>query len=255
MAVHAANHVRAVLGELRYQPTAKRVRAMLGGETVADTTRALLVWEPQRVVPQYAVPEDDVLAELLLTQVAAFGVHSTDGEVLTVRATGGDRLGAGFRPADPDLAGHIVLDFAAFDEWFEEEERIISHPRDPFTRIDVRRSTRHVRIERDGRVLAESTRPRLLFETHLPARFYLPREDVHTELLRPSDTVTTCAYKGEAAYWSLDLDGHTVQDIAWSYPQPLTDAVEVRDLLCFFDERVDVIVDGVPWERPQTPWS
>lgn len=192
---------------------------------------------------------------LVLTPEADFGVHSCDGEVLTVRGAGSDRPGAGFRLADPDLAGYVVLDFHAFDGWLEEEERIVSHPRDPFTRIDVRRSARHVRIERDGRVLAESTRSRLLFETHLLVRFYLPREDVHTDLLRPSDTVTACAYKGEASYWSLHVDGHTVRDIAWSYPQPLTDAVEVRDMLCFFDERVDVVVDDVPRERPETPWS
>ncbi|MGH4013133.1 MAG: DUF427 domain-containing protein [Pseudonocardiaceae bacterium] len=112
-----------------------------------------------------------------------------------------------------------------------------------------------MRIERDGRVLADSIRPRLLFETHLPVRLYLPREDVRTDLLRPSNTVTACAYKGEASYWSLDLDGRMVEDIAWSYQQPLSDATEIVDLLCFFDERVDVFVDGAPSERPQTPWS
>lgn len=285
MAVQISRHLFAALEELRYEPTAKRVRALLGAETVVDTTRAVLVWEPQRVVPQYAVPEQDVLAELVagrpgdgateggpvrlgsggplvLTPEAGFGVHSSDGEVLTVRVAGSEvrvagseRPGAGFRPADPGLAGYIVLDFAAFDEWREEDERIVSHPRDPFARIDVRRSTRQVRVERDGHVLAESTRSRLLFETHLPVRFYLPREDVRTELLKPSDTVTTCAYKGEAAYWSLQLDGQTVPDIAWSYPQPLADSAEIRDLVCFFDERVDVVVDGVPRERPQSPWS
>ncbi len=278
MAVHVSSYHFATLGELRYQPTAKRVRALLGEETAVDTTRALLVWEPQRIVPQYAVPEADVLAELVSGQVgdgatqggpvrlsadgplvltpdAGFGVHSGDGEVLTIRGKGGDRPGAGFRPADPELAGYVVLDFHAFDGWLEEEERIVSHPRDPFARIDVRRSARSVRIERDGRVLAESTRSRLLFETHLPVRFYLPREDVHTDLLRPSDTVTACAYKGVASYWSLQMDGLTVRDIAWSYPQPLTDAVDVRDMLCFFDERVDVVVDGVLRERPETPWS
>ena len=278
MAVQVSRHFFAVLEELRYEPTAKRVRALLGGRTVVDTTRAVLVWEPQRVVPQYAVPEQDVLAELVagrpgdgateggpvrlgsggplvLTPEAGFGVHSSDGEVLTVRTAGNERPGAGFRSADPGLAGYVVLDFAAFDEWLEEDEPVVSHPRDPFSRIDVRRSTRQVRVERDGHVLAESTRPRLLFETQLPVRFYLPREDVRTELLKPSDTITTCAYKGAASYWSLHLDGQTVPDIAWIYLQPLPDAAEIRDLMCFFDERVDVIVDGVPRERPQSPWS
>lgn len=278
MAVHVSGHHFAALGELRYEPTAKRVRALLGTEPVVDTVRALLVWEPQRVVPHYAVPERDVLAELVagppedgategsavrlsdggplvLTPEAGFGVHSSEGEVLTVRVGADERPGAAFRPADPDLTGYVVLDFAAFDEWLEEDERVVSHPRDPFARIDVRRSGRHVRVEHDGHVLAESTRARLLFETHLPTRFYLPPEDVHTELLRPSDTVTACAYKGTAAYWSLHLGGRTVPDIAWSYPQPLSDAAEVRDMLCFFDERVDIVVDGERRERPRTPWS
>lgn len=120
-----------------------------------------------------------------------------------------------FGPADPDLAGYVLLDFTAFDSWFEEEP-IISHPRDPFTRIDVRRSARHVRIELDGFGLAESRRPSLLFETYLPVRFYLPRDDVGMTLLRPSNTITTCAYKGAASYWSLKLPERTVDDVAWS---------------------------------------
>ncbi len=278
MAVRVAGQLLAGLGELRYEPTAKRVRAVLGDELVVDSTRAVLVWEPQRVVPQYAVPVEDVLVELLpgqpidgaasgelvrlgtdgpfvLTPAVPFGVHSSDGGVLTVRAAGVERAGAAFRLADPDLAGHVVLDFGAFDGWFEEEEAILAHPRDPFTRIDVRRSARHVRIEHDGRILAESSRPRLLFETHLPVRFYLPPEDVRTDLLLPSRTVTACAYKGEASYWSVPSDGGTIEDIAWSYQHPLSDAVEVAGMLCFFDERVDVVVDGERRDRPQSPWS
>ena len=278
MAVRVAGQLLAGLAELRYEPTAKRVRAVLGDEPVVDSTRAVLVWEPQRVVPQYAVPVEDVLAELLpgqpvdgaasaelvrlgtdgpfvLTPAVPFGVHSSDGEVLTVRAAGGERAGAAFRLADPDLAGYVVLDFGAFDGWFEEEEPILAHPRDPFSRIDVRRSARHVRIEHDRRVLAESSRPRLLFETHLPVRFYLPPEDVRTELLLPSQTVTACAYKGQASYWSLRCDGETMEDIGWSYQHPLPEAVEIAGMLCFFDERVDVVVDGKLRERPLSPWS
>lgn len=278
MAVRVAGQLLASLGELRYEPTAKRVRAVLGDVPVVDSTRAVLVWEPQRIVPQYAVPVEDVLAELLpgqpgdgaasdapvrlgtdgpfvLTPAVAFSVHSSNGDVLSVRAADGERAGAAFRLADPDLAGHVVLDFAAFDRWFEEEEPVLAHPRDPFTRIDVRRSARHVRIEHDGRVLAESSAPRLLFETHLPVRFYLPPEDVRTDLLRPSRTVTACAYKGEASYWSLPSDGSTTEDIAWSYQRPLPDAVEITGMLCFFDERVDVMVDGELRERPLSPWS
>src|SRR5215216_4870377 len=111
---------------------------------------------------------------------------------------------AAFRLADPALAGHVLVDFGAFDAWYEEDERNLAHPRDPFHRIDIVHSSRHVRVERDGRVLAESSTPYLLFEPPLPVRYYLPREDVRTDLLRPSEKRTSCAYKGEASYWALD---------------------------------------------------
>ena len=143
-----------------------------------------------------------------------------------------------------------MLDFFSFDEWFEEDERIVGHPRDPFKRIDVRSSSRHVRIELDGQVLAESFRPMLLFETGLPTRYYLPREDVRMDLLRPTSTRTWCAYKGEATYWSLDLGDRTLEDLVWTYEAPLSDAGAVIDRVAFFNERVDIVVDGVRGDRP-----
>ena len=164
----------------------------LGAETVIDSTRAILVWEPRRVVPSYAVPAEDIRAALapapatngdvagVLHPGIPFGVHTAAGEPVSI----GDRVGAGFRLADEDLAGYVVLDFDAFDDWFEEDEPIVGHPRDPFHRVDVRRTSRPVRIEVDGDVVAETTRARLLFETSLPLRFYLPREDVRVRLPR-----------------------------------------------------------------------
>jgi uncharacterized protein (DUF427 family) len=263
------------LSELRFIPTAKHLRATIAGTTVVDSHRAVLLWEPQRVVPQYAVPVDDVAADLVpgrpgdgdtrggpvlmgersievLTPEAGFGHHTAQGEVLTVRTADDERIGAAFRLADPDLADHVVLDWDAFDEWFEEAQRVIGHPHDPLARIDVLRSDRHVRVERDGTVLAESSRPSLLFETGLPVRFYLPAEDVRFDLLRPSATRTICAYKGIASYWAVP---DTATDVAWTYPDPLPDAVPVADMVCFFDERVDIVVDGRRGERPLTPWS
>ncbi len=265
------------LGELRWEPTEKRVRASLGGEVVADTTEARLVWEPRRVVPTYAVPVTSLSADLVPTarsdEVALdevglslpavsdrpvldpsipFAVHTTEGDAVEVRSTAAGAA-AGFRPADPDLAGHVVLDFDAF-AWLEEDEPVVSHPRDPFHRIDVLDSSRHVVIERDGVVLAESTSPRLLFETSLPTRYYLARDDIRIPL-EPSGTRTYCAYKGEAGYWSPILGGRTVPDLAWSYEQPLHDASRVDGRICFFDEKVDLTVDGERRERPVTPWT
>ena len=266
-------------GELRYEPTAKRIRAVLGGDTVVDSTRAVLVWEPRRIVPSYAVPPEDVRGELVPAGAAAagpdgeagvrlpdvtalrvldprvpFAVHSTEGEVTDLRAGGQHRPGAGFRPADPDLAALVILDFGAFDAWYEEDELNVGHPRDPFHRIDVLPSSRPVRLELDGQVLAVSSQPTLLFEAMLPTRYYLPRADVTAELI-PSETRTWCAYKGQASYFSASAGGRLVPDIAWTYTEPRHDAAQVRDLIAFFDERIDVVLDGERRARPVTPWS
>jgi uncharacterized protein (DUF427 family) len=190
----------------------------------------------------------------VLTPADPFSAHTAEGRVVDVRALGLNRPGAGFRLANPALAGYVVLDFRAFDAWLEEDEPNVAHPRDPFHRIDVLASSRHVRLELDGQVLAESSRPMLLFETMLPVRYYLLREDIRAEL-SPSDTRTYCAYKGQASYWSATVGDRVVPDIAWAYQQPLHDAAQVAGLTAFFDERVDVVLDGERRERPITPWS
>lgn len=255
------------LNELRYEPTDKRVRATFGEQPVVDTVRALVVWEPRRVVPSYAVPAADVRGDLAPSGAAdgqdssdapvlhpgfPFALHTAEGEPVTIDAAGDARDGVGFRLADPDLEGYVILDFDGFDAWFEEDEPIVGHPRNPFHRIDILRSSRAIRLELDGRPLAETSRPHLLFETGLPVRYYLPQEDVLAEL-RPSDTITHCAYKGRASYWSLASGGG--EDLVWTYTEPLREAAEITGLLAFFNERVDVIVDGERHERPVTPWS
>jgi uncharacterized protein (DUF427 family) len=252
--------------ELRYEPTEKHVRAMLGDRTVADSHAARLVWEPRRVLPSYAFPGGDVHAQLspssapppegdpdapLLHGGHPFGLHSTPGEVLDVRVDGETREGAAFKPSDPDLAGYVVLDFHAFDRWLEEDDPVLAHPRDPFHRVDVLHSSRHVRIELDGELLAESTQPIIVFETGLPARYYLPREDVRPDL-QPIEKRTLCAYKGEASYFSLEAGGAPRTDLLWSYEHPLDGVTPVADRVSFFNEKVDIIVDGQRHERPQS---
>ena len=277
MGVRVRDLLMRELDTLRYEPIDKRIRATLGDETVIDSTRAMLVWEPKRVIPTYAVPVEDVAGEILSVPGTAtgepdghgvppmgapqlagrvvfdpsvpFAVRTTEGEPLAIR--GAAREAAAFRADDPALAGYVIVDFDAFDAWYEEDERNVGHPRDPFHRIDIVHSSRHVRVERDGVLLAESTRPRLLFEPPLPVRYYLPPQDVRGDLLRPSPTRTFCAYKGEASYLSLEGEA----DVAWSYPAPLREAAEVTDHVAFFNERVDVVVDGTRLERPVTPWS
>lgn len=276
MAVRLLDLVMGAVGELRTHPVSKWVRAMTPAGTVVDSRAAVLVWEPRRVVPSYAVPVADVSAELVpwtggagqeqAVRVAAggppvldprtpFTVHTTPGTALTVRTADGDLDGAVFAPDDPDLAGYVVLDWDAFPQWYEEDEPVVGHPHDPFDRIDCLRSTRHVVVALEGVVLAETRRPTLLFETPLPTRYYLPGEDVRRELLTRSGTRTVCAYKGTASYWSLLLHDRVVPDAVWSYERPLHDAAPVAGLLCFFTERFDVTVDGVAVPRPVTPWS
>lgn len=251
------------LKSLRYEPTEKRLRIYLNDALVADTVNGLLVWEPRRLVPTYALPQTDFAARLesagrvddvsglpVLVPTNPFATHSCTGEVFDVVVEGRRCPSAAFQPDDPDLAGYLTIDFSAFD-WREEDEPVVSHPHDPFKRIDILASTRHVRIESDGRVLAESSRPLLLFETGLPTRFYLPPADLIADL-QSSDTVSDCAYKGRASYFS--APGGPA-DIAWTYRDPLREAEPVRDHVAFFNERLDITVDGQRRERPVTPFS
>jgi uncharacterized protein (DUF427 family) len=246
---------------LRHEPTEMRVRVSDGDLQVADTTRAVLVWEPRRIVPSYAVPLADLRAELaagtlpsipaperILDPGIPFAAHSCDGE--TVDLVIGDTrfAGAGFRPEDKDLAEYVVLDFAAFDAWFGEDERLMAHPRDPYHRVDVRQSSRTVRLELDGEVIAESNRPVLVFETSLPTRFYLPREDIVAELT-PTERRTACAYKGQASYFT--VAGYT--DLAWTYLEPLDGATGLTGRIAFLDDKLDVFVDGRHRDQPHSP--
>ena len=139
--------------------------------------------------------------------------------------------------------------------WFEEAMEVHVHARDPRKRVDVLPSDRHIRVELDGELLAESHSPHALFETNLPTRWYLPREDVRFELLEPSITVTRCPYKGSAVYWSAHIGDTLHRDLAWSYPEPIIECPRIAGLVCFFNERVDLVVDGERLERPDTEWS
>jgi len=255
MSSRVSDEVVRRLDQLRHEPTEKRIRATFGEEPVVDSTRAMLVWEPRRIVPSYAVPVDDVAGDFLPSAARpASAAHSADGEPLDLRVGEETREGVGFRLADPDLDRYVVLDFGAFDKWFEEDEENVGHPRDPFKRIDILHSSRHVQVELDGELLADTTRPRLLFETSLPMRVYMPREDVRVGL-RPSSKRTYCAYKGQASYWSLDAAGTERKDLVWSYEDPLREAAEITGLVAFFNEKVDIVVDGERSERPHTQWS
>jgi uncharacterized protein (DUF427 family) len=237
------------LDELRYEPTPKRVRGQVDGQTVVDSKRAWLVWEPGRTVPGWCFPREDVRMALLEPVEPRPDERTAPvGEVWHVGSA--ERAAWSFA-GDAQLGDRIQISFYRLDRWLEEEDEVVGHPRDPFVRVDARRSSCRVRVELDGECLADSTRPLLVFETGLPVRYYLPREDVRTDLLTPSATRSVCAYKGHSRFFSAE----GAEDIAWTYPDPLPDHSEIRDAIAFFNEDVDIVVDGERLERPHTKWS
>ena len=204
------------------EPLGRRVRAIRQGETVIDSDAVMLVHESGRL-PRYAIPAQDVCV--------ASEPH-------------------------PDVAGHVTVAWGAVDAWFEEDERMLVHPKDPYPRIESFATSRLVEVRLDGATIARSTRVTALYETGLPIRYYFPRADVAMPMLAPSETVTQCAYKGTAVHWSASLPSGVVPDVAWSYDDEARGEGEaVRWRIAFYNERVDLFVDGAKLERPQTNWS
>ena len=243
-------------GDLRVEPATRRVRPMLGGRAVADAFAPLLVWEHPGY-PTYYFPRDTVRAELRPTgvshAVASVGEGLRHDVVINGRTAAGAALT--FPEAPEAVRDAVRFEWDAMDQWLEEDEAVFTHAHDPYKRIDVLASSRHVRIELDGVVVAETRRPHILFETSLPPRYYMPLTDVRLELFVPSDHHTRCAYKGEAAYWSVDTGTNVHTNIAWTYRTPLPEALKVTGLVCFYNERVDLTLDGVLQERPRTTFS
>lgn len=241
-------------GRVRVERSAKRVRTYLGGRVVADTTRALLVWEVP-YYPTYYFPLEDVEESALKrTDTTKHSPSRGDGVVYTVTSGVAEAPEAALAyPESPleDIRGHVRFDWEAMDAWFEEDEQVYVHPRDPYTRVDILPSSRHVRVEVDGVTVADSRAARILFETGLPARYYLPKTDVRLDLLEHTDTVTHCPYKGSAEYWS--VNGH--EDLAWSYRTPLPESERVAGLVAFYNEKLDIYVDGELEERPKTKFG
>jgi uncharacterized protein (DUF427 family) len=242
------HNLRLGPARMEMEPSARWVRVQFGGATIADSTQTILVRET-RNPPRYYFPRDDVVMEALAP--SGTGTSSPllgQGQTLTVRAGGREAVDAAWSYDEPppewaELAGRICFEFRAMDAWYEEEEQIYSHPRDPYHRVDVLPSSRHVEVIANGVVVADTRRPRLLFETGIRTRYYIPREDVRLDLLVPTDTVSRCPYKGQARYWRL-VNGN--QDIAWCYEDPLEECPKIKGLIAFWDERVDAVrVDGV----------
>jgi uncharacterized protein (DUF427 family) len=259
-ATEAATGETIRTGRVRTEPNHRRVRVFFGGEVVADSSRTLYLFETAHL-PVYYFPRDDVRFDLLEpTSHRTHCPYKGDASYYTV-AAGGQRyenaVWAYPDPIDavPELRGYVAFYWEQADAWFEEDDEVFKHARDPYHRVDVLNSSRHVQVLVDGVVVAESRRPRLLFETGLPVRYYLPKLDVRLDLLEPSPRRTRCPYKGEAVYWSVRAGGDRHEDIVWGYPAPVPEAPKIENLLAFFNEKVDIVVDGVPQERPVTHWS
>lgn len=243
-------------GRVKVETGLKRVRVYLRGQVVADTSRPLLVWEIP-YYPTYYVPLTDVRADLEPNGVTEHSPSRGDATGYDIVVDGARADGAALRYLDSpltELTDAVRLDFEAFD-WFEEDEPIYVHPRDPYSRVDILGSSRHVRVEIDGVTVADSTSPRILFETGLPPRYYLPLTDVRMDLLTPSTTQTGCPYKGTADYWNVRVGDNEHRDVVWIYRTPLPESQKVAGLACFYNEKVDISLDGVRQDRPHTPFG
>ncbi|MGC5020758.1 DUF427 domain-containing protein [Micromonospora sp. DT47] len=252
------DHPKAIAPVDHIEPVPRRIRAFVAGEQVLDTTRARYVWE-WSFYPQYYIPIADVDRDLLIddqrTEQTRRGTARVHG--LLVGETSRDSCARWYGDdALPGLADTIRFDWAALDGWFEEDEEVFVHPRNPYARVDALRSTRSVRVELDGAVLAESTSPVLVFETGLPTRYYLNRTDVNFRHLVPSATTTACPYKGRTSdYWSVRVGGTVHPDLAWSYDFPTGALLPIAGPVAFYNEKVDLIVDGERLSRPRTHFS
>jgi uncharacterized protein (DUF427 family) len=225
---------------LYFQPYERRIRAVLDGETVIDTTRGMLLYE-SNIAPVLYVPEGDVRQDLIeRTDHSTHCPYKGDASYWSV----GGVENAIWGYEDPIesaswLKGYVAAYWDKFDAWFEEDEEVLGHLRDPYHRIDIRRTSARVTVRAGGEVVAESERPLLLFETGLPVRAYLPLEDVRQDLLVEGDKTTVCPYKGVASYWSVNGIG----DAAWSYMEPIPEAGSIEGLVSFLGEGVEVEID------------
>jgi uncharacterized protein (DUF427 family) len=241
----------------RIEPAPRRVRGYFNGELVFDTTSAQYVWEVP-YYPQYYIPLADVRTELLADENHAQKVQFGPSRLYSLTAAGRTAKSA-VRVFDADgggpVAGSVRFDWGSID-WFEEDEPIVGHPRNPYARVDALRSHRHVRVELDGVVLADTRSPVLLFETGLPTRYYIDRTDIAFEHLEPSATQTLCPYKGVTShYWSVRVGDTVFPDLAWAYDYPLQQVTPIARLVAFYNEKLDIIVDGKSLPRPRTQFS
>jgi uncharacterized protein (DUF427 family) len=249
-------------GDFTFEPSERHVRGVIGGIDLVDSYAPTLVWEPAQAVPGYVFPRTDIRADLLTAAAAApsHGRHPRVRQWYDVEVNGVVYPALVFQYEVTGLEDYLAVDWFRREEpgvehWYEEDEEIFRHPRDPYKRVDPIRSSRHVKVYVDGLKIADTHRPVLLFETRLPIRYYIPADDVDLTLLEETDLATTCPYKGNARYWSVKAGENVRTNIVWSYPSPIAAAAPIKDHLAFYNEVVDIVVDGVALARPESEFS
>ena len=249
------DYPQAITATDHVEPAPRRVRGYLNGVVVFDTVEALYVWEWPNY-PQYYIPIKDVNAEVLVDENRAEHLRRGSARRHGLRVGALSRPGVAHvygKPSLDGLEGTVRFDWSALDAWFEEDERVFVHPRNPYTRVDALRSTRDVRVELDGVTLAASAASVMVFETGLPTRYYFDRTAVNFEHLRATDTVTECPYKGKTSgYWSVVIGDTVHADLAWAYDFPTREVLPIAGLVAFYNEKVNIILDGERLERPHT---
>lgn len=224
----------ATQSAITLEPSPRWVRGFLHARSIVDSKRVLVAYGVRRT-PTYFFPIQDVRVQLEPSRQA-------DGRQF-FNVDGVEDIA--FKLLDePQLADYVAFDWPKAEAWYEEDEEVFVHPRDPHHRVDVLNSSRNIKVVIGGQVVAESNRPRLLFETGVRTRYYLPKMDVRMDLLEPTNTHSACPYKGNAVYWSARIGDQVYPDIVWSYPFPTPECPKIQNLLSFYDEKVDLYIDG-----------
>jgi uncharacterized protein (DUF427 family) len=233
------------MSPIRVEKSPRWVRGLVGGQTLVDSKNVIVVYGERRL-PLYYFPRTDVRTDLLTESSNDNGVQrfSLQGveDIAWAHASDADEFAS--------LRDYLGFEWKKVESWYEEDDEVFVHPRDPYHRVDVLNSSRHVKVVLDGEVVADSRRPRLLFETGLTTRYYLPKVDVRLDVLVPSNTTTQCPYKGTAQYFSIKLGDKVHEDVIWYYPFPIAECPKIANLLAFYNERVDLYVDDQLQERP-----
>lgn len=240
-----------------FEATQRYIRAEFGGQIIADSKHAMLMRESGHEL-HYYFPEKDVRMDLLVaTDHITHSGYKGDARHWTIKVGEREAENAAWAYSEvkenrPDLRGYIAFQWKAMDHWYEEDEEVFVHPRDPYHRVDTIKSSHHIRVVIAGVTVADTHRPYLLFETSLPTRYYIPPEDVRQDLLTPTATTTRCPYKGVASYWSVKVGDNDHADVVWGYLDPIPESPKIKGLLSFYNEKVDIYVDGELEAKPRT---